>query len=203
MQDYLHSKIDALRVWLIENGVLADNPKSGTESRLVTAAREALDGASNDLTAKENSLRDEEEDLKKDYGTDDIFRALKGKCVSTDSGEYEYELCWMSQTSQKSKKGHGNTSMGNFARIDVAMSDEEEKQDGKGLGKGQRFVLRYENGQGCWNGPARRTDVWLACSETEELWKITEAEKCVYKMEVGTPAACDATVEPPKGKDEL
>ncbi|CRK13594.1 hypothetical protein BN1723_017354, partial [Verticillium longisporum] len=95
--------------------------------------------------------------------------------------------------------------MGNFNRIDREMADEEERRDGKGLGKGMRMVLRYEDGQSCWNGPRRKTDVWLACSETEELWRVTEAEKCVYKMEVGTPAACDELLEPPtpKGKDEL
>lgn len=44
----------------------------------------------------------------------------------------------------------------------------------------------------------------LACAETDEVWKITEEEKCVYRMEVGTPAVC-GTVErkTEKAKDEL
>ncbi|KAK3942597.1 glucosidase II beta subunit-like protein [Diplogelasinospora grovesii] len=203
-RDYLHEKLNLLRVWLIENGILADNPTSSGESRLVTAAREALEAAKNELSSKTSTLEEEQRDLEKDYGPDDIFRALKGKCVSTDSGEYEYELCWMDRTTQKSKKGHGNTNMGNFVRIDREMADDEERADGKGLGKGQRMVLRYDNGQGCWNGPNRRTDVWLACAETEEVWRVREAEKCVYKMEVGTPAACEDVHEPGvKTKDEL
>ena len=143
-------------------------------------------------------------DLEKDYGLDDIFRAFKGKCVSADVGEYEYEHCWIDKTTQKSKKGHGNTNMGNFVRIDRELADEEERADGKGLGKGLRIVLRYENGQGCWNGPNRRTDVWLACAETDEVWRVSESEKCVYKMEVGTPPACEEVHEPgPSAKDEL
>jgi len=172
---------------------------------LVTAARNALDAAKNDHSTKTRELEEQERDLAKDYGQDGIFRALKGKCISTDAGEYTYELCWYDRTTQKSKKGHGNTGMGYFDRIDVEMSDEEERADGKGLGKGRRMVLRYENGQGCWNGPNRRTDVWLACAEKDELWRVSESEKCVYRMEVGTPAACEDVHEPGvnTGKDEL
>jgi protein kinase C substrate 80K-H len=93
--------------------------------------------------------------------------------------------------------------MGNFVRIDTE-TDKEDRQDGKALGKGQRLVLRYENGQGCWNGPQRRTDVWLACSEADELWRVSETEKCVYKMEAGTPAACeDGHEQDLRAKDEL
>jgi protein kinase C substrate 80K-H len=192
-----------LRAWLIENGILADKAKTATEPKAVTTAREAYEAALSDLSSKQNSLSEQETDLERDYGADGIFRALKGKCVSIDSGEYEYELCWMDKTTQKSKKGHGNTNMGNFVRIDHEMVDEEEPADGKGLGSGERIVLRYENGQGCWNGPQRSTNVWLACAENDELWKVTEAEKCVYKMEVGTPAACSPDIESPQGKDEL
>jgi len=184
--------------------MIADNRAARGESRLVTAARDALDAVKNGITSKTATLEEQQRDLEKDYGLDDIFRALKGKCISTDSGEYEYEICWLERTTQKSKKGHGNTNMGSFVRIDKELADEGERADGKSLGKGERLVLRYENGQGCWNGPNRRTDVWLVCAETDELWRVSESEKCVYKMEVGTPAACDEVQEPgAQAKDEL
>jgi len=204
-REFIHNKLNLLRIWLVENGIVADTAKPGSESRVAKAAREAADAASKDVTKKEKELEKEEKELAKDYGVDDIFRVLKDKCVKTDVGEYEYELCWMGKTAQKSKKGHGNTYMGTFERIEHQMADDEERVDGKSLGRGIRMVLKYENGQSCWNGPKRRTDVWLACSETEELWKVSESEKCVYKMEVGTPAACDQILEPPRpaGKDEL
>jgi protein kinase C substrate 80K-H len=204
-RDYIHQKLNLLRVWMIENGMLADNPiKPGGETRLVQAAREALEAAKNDYSSKTASLEEQERDLNQDYGPDGIFRALKGRCVSTDVGEYEYELCWHSSTTQKSKKGHGNTNMGNFVKIEKQLADDEDRADGKGLGKGQRMVLKFENGQGCWNGPNRRTDVWLACAEKDELWRVSESEKCVYRMEVGTPAACEDVGEPGvKTKDEL
>ena len=170
----------------------------------MTEARNKFQQAERDLGTKQSQLKTEEDDLAKDYGRDEIFRALKDKCVNKDAGEYTYELCWIGKTTQKSKKGHGNVGMGNFVRIDREMSDEEERHDGKGLGTGERIVLRYEDGQACWNGPRRKTDVWLACAEKEELWRVSESEKCVYKMEVGTPAACEHVSEVKSvGKDEL
>ncbi|KAI1809609.1 glucosidase II beta subunit-like protein [Poronia punctata] len=203
IRSFLHDKLNSLRVWLIENGMLADTGSQEGESRLVKAAREALDSATKDVHSKRNALDNEKKDLEKDYGVDDIFRTLQGKCSSVEAGEYQYELCWMTQTTQKSKKGGARTTMGNYEKISFRDSDEEERHDGKGLGRGRRMVLEYTNGQHCWNGPNRRTDVWLACAETEELWRVSELEKCVYKMEVGTPAACEAAPKPGHTKDEL
>jgi len=49
--------------------------------------------------------------------------------------------------------------------------------------------------------------VVLACAEKEEVWKVTEEEKCVYRMEVGTPAVCGVEggvgAGAPAGKEEL
>ncbi len=193
-----------MRVLLVENGILAPTDVSGSESKELEDARNALKAAENGLNDNKNILNERAEDLAKDYGADDIFRALRGQCVSKDSGEYTYELCWLEQTKQISKKNHGQTTMGKFASIDTIMVDDELPADGKGLGSGQRVALRYENGQHCWNGPNRSTLVVLACAEKEEVWKVTEEEKCVYRMEVGTPAVCNVLekkVETPR--DEL
>ncbi|EFZ02808.1 glucosidase II beta subunit-like protein [Metarhizium robertsii] len=200
---FMHDKVTAVRLWLIQNGILADSGASGSESQVVKAAREAAEAAERDLEDKVRDRDNETEDLKKDYGPFDIFRGIKGKCVSIDAGEYEYELCYLDKTMQKSKKGHGHTNMGNFVRIDRQLADDEERLDGKSLGKGERMVLKYEDGQQCWNGPRRSTEVWLGCADKEELWRVSEAEKCVYKMEVGTPAACDDPALGEEKKDEL
>ncbi|CAK7271159.1 hypothetical protein SEPCBS119000_004458 [Sporothrix epigloea] len=201
---FIYEKLAALRVWMVENGLLADNGDTVKESQAVKNARAALHKAENNLSTRRNALVEDESDLNKDYGADDIFRALKDKCISTAAGEYDYEFCWLSQATQKSKKGHGNTSLGRLDRADTETADEEERPDGKSLGKGPRTVLRYENGQQCWNGPNRRTDVWLGCAEQEEIWRVSETEKCVYKMEVGTPAVCeDNRKAVDTGKDEL
>lgn len=83
--------------------------------------------------------------------------------------------------------------MGNFIRLDrVHVDDDPVPTDGKGLGTGERWAMRYEGGQSCWNGPQRSTLVVLGCSEEGEVWKVVEEEKCVYRMEVGTPAVCES-----------
>lgn len=178
---------------LIENGILAASADPGSESKHLTDARDALKAAQEGENNLRNELTGHQDDLTKDYGVNDVFRALKGRCISKDSGEYNYELCWLDRTTQKSKKGGSHTGMGNFVRIDSVTVDDDLPADGKGLGSGVRVALRYENGQHCWNGPDRSTLVVLACAEQDEVWKITEEEKCVYRMEVGTPAVCDVS----------
>ena len=115
----------------------------------------------------------------------------------------------MDKTQQKSKKGGSNTGMGNYVGLDKIVVDEELPPDGRGLGEGERITMKYENGQHCWNGPSRSTQVILACAEKDEIWKVVEEEKCVYRMEVGTPAVCFGNGKKDNGakaaaeKDEL
>lgn len=205
MRDWVDQKLRDLRVLLVDNGILAGyNDPSGSESKAVITARAALQAAEDDLHSQQDQLTTHKSDLESDYGQDDVFRALKGQCVTKDSGEYTYEHCWLDRTKQKSKKGGSETGMGNFVRIDSISVDEEVSPDGRGLGSGTRVVLRYENGQHCWNGPNRSTLVVLACAEKDEVWKVVEEEKCVYRMEVGTPAVCGIEVkEKLEVKDEL
>ena len=202
MRDWIDKKLRDLRVLLIENGVIAPSSDIAS-SKEVEDARNALKNAEDSLKDHRNQINTYKEDLEKDYGADDVFRALKDQCITKDSGEYTYELCWLGTTKQISKKNNGRTTMGNFVSIDSVTVDDELPPDGKGLGTGVRVALRYENGQHCWNGPNRSTLVVLACAETDELWKITEEEKCVYRMEVGTPAVCEVTEKAQAPKDEL
>jgi len=205
VREWVHQKLTDFRIMLVENGILADNANSGSESKVVSDARNAHQTVSDNLEKKRSSLEDLRADLGKDYGEEDVFRALKDTCIEKDSGEYTYELCWLSRTSQKSKKGGGSTGMGNFVRFDKIEVDEEIGADGKGLGQGERLTLMYENGQHCWNGPNRQTTVVLACAEKDEIWKVQEQEKCKYRMDVGTPAVCEKTASKPapNEKDEL
>ena len=43
LRNVIHEKLNSLRVWLIENGLLAESTQAGTESTLVKAAREAVE----------------------------------------------------------------------------------------------------------------------------------------------------------------
>jgi protein kinase C substrate 80K-H len=192
----------------VDNGILAAGEETEeTESKAVQDARGRLDLARSMRDSRKSDLDGSEEDLGKDYGPDEVFRALKGQCVEAESGEYKYEFCFMGQTTQKPQKGGMDTNMGSFERIETVVVDEELPADGKGLGSGERLALKYENGAHCWNGPARSTIVILACAEKNEIWKVVEAEKCVYRMEAGSPAACYDNAGSDRvingGKDEL
>lgn len=172
----------------------------------MATAKASFEAADSSLRDLKNDLERQTSDLATDYGPDGVFRALKGQCIAKDSGEYSYELCWLDRTKQRSKKGGGETNMGNHVGFEMILVNDELPADGRGLGTGERLAIRHENGQGCWNGPSRSTLVVLACAEKDEIWKITEEEKCVYRMEVGSPAVCELnkrTGDEKAEKDEL
>ena len=205
LRGWIDSRLRDLRVMLVDSGILADSSDSNNESKAVTDARNRKNAAQKELDDNRKSLNSHKEDLEKDFGPDDVFRALKGQCISVDSGEYNYELCFMEKTTQKPKKSGGHTSLGNYVRMEKIVVDDELPADGKGLGSGERIAMKHENGQHCWNGPNRSATVILACAEENEIWKVMEEEKCVYRIEVGTPAVCEAQNGGGKGtvKDEL
>lgn len=211
LRSYIDTTLVSLRQVLVENGILADisSDSSAGESRAVTDAKKVVADAERDLNNARNDQKTQKEDLEKDYGPDGIFRALRDQCASKDSGEYTYELCFLSRVTQKPKKGGGDVNMGNFNRFETELVDDELPVDGKGLGSGERVVMVYEGGQHCWNGPNRSTKVVMACAEEHEVWKVSESEKCVYRMEVGTPAVCgykgagELGAGQGTGKDEL
>ncbi|KPI35429.1 Glucosidase 2 subunit beta [Cyphellophora attinorum] len=203
VSSWIDTKVASIRQLLIENGVLPSKTTDVGESKAVQEAKKSVDAAGQSLSDAERNLSKHQEDLDKDYGPEGIFRALKDTCITKDSGEYTYELCFMGKTQQKPRKGGSGTTMGNFVGFDVEEVDDDVGLDGKGLGRGERVVMKYENGQHCWNGPNRSTRVVLACAKEDEIWKISESEKCVYRMEVGTAAVCHATRDGNKAVEML
>ncbi|OAX81270.1 hypothetical protein ACJ72_04388 [Emergomyces africanus] len=187
---YLEDKILQIRSYLVSNGILADTSDEETaEPRAVTEARNAVSTEESSLEIARTQLDDLKSDLNGDYGPDSVFRSMKGSCLSKDSGEYTYELCWMEETKQIPKKGGSRTTMGRFSAFTTVTVDEQDSF-GKVVPQ-KKLALEYTNGQTCWNGPARSTKVVLGCGEKDEILKVTEDEKCVYSMFVTTPAVCE------------
>ena len=77
----------------------------------------------------------------------------------------------MSQTKQKPKEGGTNTKMGNFVSFDTEIVDNDVPVDGKGLGKGERPVVKYENRQSRWSGLSWSTKGERQWVQREEQWK--------------------------------
>src|ERR1700759_4352575 len=98
LRDWIRQQLFDLRALMVENGILAAVDTDNTESKALQDARARLNSVTSDRDSRKNEIISSEEDLKKDYGTDDIFRALKGQCITAESGEYTYELCFMGHT---------------------------------------------------------------------------------------------------------
>ncbi|KAJ2696836.1 hypothetical protein H4218_004334 [Coemansia sp. IMI 209128] len=132
-----------------------------------------------------SSLSSDVSDLKAllydtDLGPHDVYLAVKGECVSLDTGEYTYEVCLLDRASQISNKDQSRQDLGSFA----------------GFTDGGH---RYEGGAKCWNGPERSLKASFACSDEITVLGITEPEKCEYIARMTGPFACDdvAAVEAP------
>ncbi|KAA8908118.1 glucosidase II beta subunit-like-domain-containing protein [Sphaerosporella brunnea] len=212
-QEWLSTKITEARELLVSNGILAPQKTEGFESAAVAAARDALTAAEREDRDSVNSLADLEKSLTTDFGPSDVFRALKGVCITRQFGEYDYELCFMEKATQKSRKDNGRQNLGSFAAIE--MVDETSRNEAAGVFASSweenhdeplsGMVLKHDNGAQCWNGPKRSVAVELYCCAENEIRNVVEMEKCVYRMEVGTPAACkeQEAKNQERAKDEL
>lgn len=56
-----------------------------------------------------------------------------------------------------------------------------------------RRVMYYEDGQLCWEGSPRRTEVYLYCGQSHKFLDIEEVDRCVYRAHFETPLSCDET----------
>ncbi|KAK9471740.1 glucosidase II beta subunit-like-domain-containing protein [Dipodascopsis tothii] len=162
----------AWTAYLVESGVLPARPATGgPKVAVANAQRDKIDRERNDATRRLDGLQ---RDLDSYLGADDVFRALKGECVSLESGEYIYEMCFLDKTSQRSKT---TTNLGGFDRL-------------------EGDVMYFTHGTKCWTGPHRSTTVHLVCGDKNALLEISEPAMCEYHFEVSTPAMCERYTPP-------
>eukprot|EP00050_Salpingoeca_kvevrii_P018788 m.78432 g.78432 ORF g.78432 m.78432 type:complete len:114 (+) comp8160_c0_seq5:1259-1600(+) len=102
---------------------------------------------------------------------------MHDQCFSIEDREYTYELCMFGQVTQKPKNGGRNTNLGKWAGWEAV--------DGHPHG-----LMKYENGEKCWNGPQRSMRVTLECGASDIITSVAEPNRCEYAMTFRTPAAC-------------
>ncbi|KAJ3328703.1 hypothetical protein HDU76_009450 [Blyttiomyces sp. JEL0837] len=160
--------------------------EAATESLSASnAARTAYNDAYSNLSSKQNELRDLQAKDSLDYGPDNGMAVLDDKCLEFDTPEYVYELCFFSESRQRSKTG-SSTSLGSWSGW-----------TGKDLrafsGKDLKYTeAKFTNGQTCWNGPARSMTVTLDCGAQNAVLSVSEPNKCEYVARVTTPGLCES-----------
>ncbi|XP_005090113.1 glucosidase 2 subunit beta isoform X1 [Aplysia californica] len=150
--------------------------------KLIAVADEARNNY-NDADRKVRDMETEITGIKSymelDFGPEEEFAALKGQCFEYTDREYTYKLCPFEKTSQRPKAGGMETSLGNWGHWH---GPAEDKYD----------AMKYENGQGCWNGPSRTCHVNFHCGAENALTGASEPSRCEYQFEFTTPARCAA-----------
>ncbi|XP_053973775.1 glucosidase 2 subunit beta [Hylaeus volcanicus] len=155
-----------------------------------TSARENFQTAERSVNELQMEIRKLEEKLDRDYGVEQEFASLDGECFEYTDLEYVYTLCIFGKTSQRSKSGGNDITLGHW-------------YDWIGP-EGQKYSkMKYDRGLTCWNGPARTTIVNLSCGKENKLVSVTEPNRCEYAMEFSTPALCNLSIESTDAHDEL
>lgn len=132
---------------------------------------QTVDDQFRDLEREINSL---DKVVGLDLGRAFEFAPLHGQCLEYTDREYIYKLCMYDRASQQSKDGGGETSLGTFTGWE-----------------NDYLLMKYENGQGCWNGPNRSAKVVISCGTEDKLTGVSEPSRCEYDFRMTTPAVCD------------
>lgn len=173
-----------------------DKPEYDEQTKEVLAEAEK---ARNEYATSEQELRNVlseiseiQRKLEYDVGSNEEFASMIDQCFEFDDREYIYKLCPFDRTVQKSKNGHGETSIGSWNSWETDPAGRKYK------------IMSYTNGQTCWNGPARSAKVYLACGSENKITSVSEPNRCEYEMHFETPCACDMSASIPNlGHDEF
>ncbi|XP_043253304.1 glucosidase 2 subunit beta [Colletes gigas] len=155
-----------------------------------TSARENFQAAERSVNDLLLEIRKLEEKLDRDYGPDQEFALLDGECFDYTDLEYVYTLCMFDKTTQRSKSGGNDITLGHW-------------YDWAGPKDQKYSKMKYQRGLTCWNGPARSTVIDLSCGKENKLISVTEPSRCEYSMEFSTPALCNLSTESVDAHDEL
>lgn len=182
---------NSLRTWLVNQRVLPPSAAPKQHSKSHKDAEDAVNTLKKEVQKIETDIEKKQQDLKSENGPQDVFRALKDVCVKNRYGEYDYEVCFYGKITQT---GNGqNTKLGVFnGKIEVGLDS---------------IRLGFTNGAKCWEGPVRSVDVTVRCGVEDRVIKVAEPEKCIYSLDMLSPAACIPPSNPEKEagpvKDEL
>nr|KAJ3419305.1 hypothetical protein HK105_007112 [Polyrhizophydium stewartii] len=153
-------------------------------------AQELAAKVEGELSVARDRLKDLKELDSKDMGPAREWETLFKKCFQFQDPEYKYEMCLFDSIKQTPKSGFGDVSLGSFSRWG--------NRAGSNLAADTKYAsMMFENGQGCWNGPARSVEVVFQCGLDTKILTVSEPNKCEYRIEAMSPAVCPTPAEEP------
>ncbi|OON22466.1 glucosidase II beta subunit-like protein, partial [Opisthorchis viverrini] len=120
-----------------------------------------------------------------DYGPEEAFYMLKDlpECLEYTDPQYTYRFCAFKDIHQRDK---GSTADGTLLGRWSGWATEQEDAPVE-----QKYsLMKFSDGWGCWNGPARSVKVHVHCSDENKITDVKEPSRCEYEMQLYTPAAC-------------
>ena len=143
-------------------------------------ARSARREADNRKATIEREINDLNKYLKISYGVDREFSHMYDQCYEFTDREYTYKMCAFGKVTQRAKSGGRETNLGTWGKWN-------------GPANNIYSVMRYEDGEKCWNGPSRSATISLICGLEDQLLSASEPNRCEYVMTFSTPAVCEAS----------
>lgn len=123
-----------------------------------------------DFESKQRELILLEQKNSKDYGDNDILRAVEDRWYEKQIGGYTYRIGFLNAIYQDT------TLVGGYSGFDGTS-------------------MRYVKGDRCWNGPQRSATVELLCAPEYDLLSVSEPQKCHYQFLLTSPLACQELTE--------
>jgi len=146
--------------------------------KLADEKRRIYDEIVRNKQAIESDIKTIKEKLQMDFGPDDSFSAIDGKCFDYKTLEYKYTLCVFDKVTQSPLNSDSPTSLGKWGK----WSGPDDNKYSK---------MKYSNGLACWNGPSRSTEVKISCGVENKVVSVDEPTRCAYLFEFVTPCACE------------
>ncbi len=151
----------------------SENKYDDETQRLIDEAQTAkrtLEEADSNIRNMESEIDSNKKKLDMDLGPNGEFASMIDKCFEYEDREYVYKLCPYDRTVQKSKSNHQETSIGNWK----SWNDEDASK--------KYLVMKFDNGQACWNGPMRSTKVIVSCGIDNKLVSVSEPNRCEVRF---------------------
>lgn len=175
-----------------DHGAAMSDYDDDTKALIATAdaARSAHREADDRRTGIEREITELKKYLDIPYGVEFEFSQLYNQCYEYTDREYTYKMCSFGKVTQRPKNGGRETNLGTWGKWN-------------GPSDNLYSVMRYEDGEKCWNGPSRSATISIVCGMEEKLFSASEPNRCEYAMEFSTPAVCEAGKHAPHGHQEL